>query len=373
VNPQCQSGTCTCEAIIVAWGSNTYGQLGTGNTNPELIPVPVDTTSMGSVQISHLAAGYYHSLAVTSTGNVYAWGVNSAGQLGTGNAGAGTEQLKPVLLSMLSGVRQLAAGSTHSLALTSTGDVYAWGGNSAGQLGVGDTIPRLVPSLISSLSDVIQITSSSSHSLALTSIGDVYAWGDNSAGQLGNGDILPRDAPFQISSLSGVIQIATGFYHSLALTSTGAIYAWGVNNLGQLGTGDINQRLVPFPVDMTSMFGVQQLAAGGYHSLALTSTGVWAWGGNYFGQLGNGESGSNTDKKKPVLASSINSIISNLPGVQITQLVGGQVYSFAVTSSGKIYTWGSNSGNASPPTPVDLDASATATFVATGYGHALAF
>ncbi len=127
--------------------------------------------------------------------------------------------------------------------------------------------------------------------------------------------------------------VAAGLYHSLALTSTGAVFAWGWNIVGQLGNGSTNGSDVPVKVRLPGGTKVTGIAAGFAHSLAVTSTGaVFAWGKNYNGDLGNG---STTDSDVPVKVS--------LPaGTKVTAVAAGAEHSLAVTSTGAVLAWGYN-------------------------------
>ncbi len=136
------------------------------------------------------------------------------------------------------------------------------------------------------------VVAGAGHSLAVTSSGAVLAWGLNLYGALGNGSMGgSSDMPVNVSLPAGtkVTAVAAGALHSLALTSTGAVFAWGFNADGELGDGSTANSDVPVKVDLPAGTKVTAVAAGGYYSLALTSTGsVFAWGYNADGELGDG-------------------------------------------------------------------------------------
>ncbi|ETR70825.1 MAG: hypothetical protein OMM_08528, partial [Candidatus Magnetoglobus multicellularis str. Araruama] len=230
----------------------------------------------------------------------------------------------------------VAAGDGHYLALKPNGTVMAWGNNSDGQLGIGESGSdsyRITPILINGLSNIIAIQAGSNHNLALGSDGAVWAWGDNLEGQLGIGNTSDQNTPVQINTLDNIVAIAAGFSHSLALKADGTVWAWG----GQDEFGDH----ITIPVMKPDLFNVVAIAAGGGHSFALRSNGIaWAWGGNTFGQLGIGNT---TAQNHPVKVHSISNIV---------KLAAGFDHSMALDQDGSVYAWGFNhlgqSGTANP-------------------------
>src|ERR1700674_5514322 len=310
---------------VFAWGWNGYGQLGNGTTTNSSTPVAVSLPSGSSV--TAIAGGGQHSLSLTSSGQVMAWGSGGQGQLGNGTT---TDSSTPVQVSLPSGttVTAIAGAAAYSLALTSSGQVLAWGYNASGQLGNGTTattgcycISTPVAVSLPSGTTVTAIAAGEFHSLALTSTGKVLAWGQNVNGQLGNGATTNSSTPVAVSLPSGttITAIAGGGQHSLALTSSGQVLAWGYNLDGELGNGTTTTSSIPVAVSLPSGSILTAIAGGGYPSLALTSTGqVLAWGRNGFGQLGNG---STTTSSTPV-------VVSSLPAA--VAIASGQNHSLAV-------------------------------------------
>jgi len=342
----------TSDGKVYAWGSNANGQLGNGATTNSLVPVAVtDAGALAGKTVTAIAAGNGYSLALTSDGKVYAWGSNANGQLGNGTT---TTSLVPVAVTdtgVLAGktVTAIAAGNGYSLALTSDGKVYAWGYNAIGQLGNGATTTSLVPVAVTATGvlagkTVTAIAARDGHSLALASDGKVYAWGSNSFGQLGNNTTTTSSVPVAVTAtgvLAGktVTAISAGNYHSLALTSDGKVYAWGYNYYGQLGNGTNISSSVPVAVTVTGVLAgktVTALAASMSHSLALTSDGrAYSWGRNIYGQLGNGTA---TDSLVPVAVTATGA----LAGKMVTAIAAGNSYSLVLASDGGVYGWGYN-------------------------------
>jgi hypothetical protein len=231
--------------------SNGYGFVISSNAVLGVVPLSVNgDNSLGQITPSFratnavaIAAGDWHTLALSVDGSVLAWGNDANGQCD--------------IPGDLNSVISIAAGGYHSLALKLDGTVAGWGANDDGQ--------ALAPS---TLKNAVEIAAGSWHSLALRSDGTVVAWGDNSWGQT----TLPP-------GLGNVVAIAAGGNHSLALRADGTVVAWGENTDSQ--GSFIGQSIVP-----PGLANVVGIHAGTYHSLAVKSDGTLAgWGDNSFGQL----------------------------------------------------------------------------------------
>ncbi|MFQ5768028.1 MAG: hypothetical protein ACE5ID_08605, partial [Acidobacteriota bacterium] len=289
-----------------------------------------------------VAAGGQHTLVV-SGGDLYAWGDNSTGQLGTG--APGPFQRTPVRVSPatgLVGVVAVAAGVAHSIALDSSGQVWSWGDNAWGQLGDGSTADRLFPAMLTGVVDVKTLSAGGDHALALDVRGRIWAWGRNNRGQIGDGTTTGRTNPVELFAADPArrcIEIAAGGRHSLAIDHHGLVLAWGADDSGQLGNGALTgDQLLPGPVSWTNGFSrAVRIAAGGEHSLALTARGqVYGWGADGEGQLGDGAVLPAPPRDAPVKTAAI----TGLPGA--TALTAGQLHSTALLSDGSVAAWGSN-------------------------------
>ncbi|WP_050565879.1 RCC1 domain-containing protein [Salinispora arenicola] len=314
----------TSSGTALAWGDNRFGQLGDESTTDSITPVEVSLPA--GTTVTAIAAGDDHSYAVTSSGTALAWGDNGQGELGDGTT---TRSSTPIPVSLPAGttVTAVAGGIGHGLAVTSTGTVLAWGLNSDGQLGDGTITDSSTPVAVDLPADttVTAVAAGRRHSLAVTSTGTVLAWGLNSDGQLGDGTITDSSTPVAVDlpADTTVTAVAAGNDHSLAVTSTGTVLAWGLNSDGQLGDGTITDSSTPVAVDLPADTTVTAVAAGRRHSLAVTSTGtVLAWGSNSDGRLGDG---TTTDSNTPVEVS--------LPaGTTITAATAGVSHSMALVA-----------------------------------------
>ncbi len=332
--------------VVYAWGYNADGELGNGSNTDSNVPVAVSTAGVLSGQtVTAVAAGGLHSLALAN-GQVFAWGSNVVGQLGNGS---NTSSNVPVAVStagVLSSktVTATANGALHGLAVAN-GQVYAWGGNSDGQLGNGSNTNSNVPVAVSTAGvlsglTVTAVAGGADHSLAIAN-GQPYAWGYNGDGELGNGSNTDSNVPVAVSTagvLAGktVTAVAAGNDHNLAVAN-GQAYAWGSNSNGQLGNGSNTSSNVPVAVSTAGVLSgktVTAVAAGEFQSLAVANGQVFAWGYNGDGELGNG---TTTDSNVPVAVTSF--VLSSL---DVTEVAAGEGSSYALTNTGRLFAWGDN-------------------------------
>ena len=265
----------TTNGTVTAWGDNSAGQLGIGTTGNNIVtPKAIG----GLTGVTAIAAGFAHGLALLANGTVMAWGDNSYGELGDGST-VGSDT--PVAVSGLSDAIAVAAGGDYSLALLSDGTVMAWGDNSYGELGDGTTVGSDLPVPVIGLTGITAIAAGLEHGLALGSDGSVMAWGNNGAGQLGDGASGgTSDTPVTVTGLTGstVTAVAAGLDHSLGLLSNGTVVAWGDNRSGELGNATMAESATPVPV--SNLDNVTSISAGSSFSLALVSKtrDVYSWG-----------------------------------------------------------------------------------------------
>lgn len=355
---------------VMDWGLNNKGQLGANSqlktTENSNVPMHV---SLAPSAMTKIAAGYQHTLALKDDGTVWAWGWNLLGALGYASLDCAnpvygqfvwTCSDVPTQVTGITGsVTAIAGGLDHTLAVTQDGQVWSWGRNDTGQLGtlnvscnksitqiltiydpkMGDLVfsppdsaCNTTPVPVNAIPGTITAVSAGTrHSVALMSDGTVWTWGGNHYGQLGytpgvnfltgTDNCVITSAfqmtcsyePKQVQGLDHIVAISAGSDHTLALKGDGTVWAWGYNNNGQLGTGTSSgESPVQTPVQVTGLTGITAIAAGAYHSLAVKNDGtVWAWGDNGQGQLGDK---TKTDRTTPVQVQGLTYPVVIIPG-----------------------------------------------------------
>ncbi|XP_039074363.1 probable E3 ubiquitin-protein ligase HERC6 isoform X1 [Hyaena hyaena] len=292
--------------MYLCWGASPEGLL---RQRP---------AARGSPELRQAASGERHSLLLLSDGTVHSGGDNSRGQLGRRGVQR-DERPKPIQGLETLRVEQVSCGKEHSLAVCYKGRVFAWGAGSEGQLGIGEfkeinIIPRKIKTLTGI--KIIQVSCGHYHSLALSEDGQVFSWGSNSHGQLGLGKELPSQAsPQRVRSLDGIplAQVAAGGAHSFALSLFGTSFGWGSNNAGQLafcGNNAPVQGYKPRSIGALKNLGVVYISCGHEHTAVLTQNGkVFTFGDNSYGQLGHSPP---AEKTGPQLMEGIDGLVSQI-------------------------------------------------------------
>jgi alpha-tubulin suppressor-like RCC1 family protein len=255
------------DGSVWAWGADDVGQLGDGGLVSRATPQQVPGLS-GIVAVA-ADPSWRSSYALRSDGTVWAWGSNLDGQLGDGSL---TDRRTPVQVKGLTDVVALAARSAHVLALRADGSVWSWGTNGFGELGRGLAADRaLLAGPVPGLSDIVAVAGGPGFSLALDSSGHVWAWGFNLFGELGDGTTTSQSAPEQLAAPANVIAIGASYGTSYAATAAGALYSWGTDEFGELGNGSVSSTPQLTPELVTSLTGVFAVWGANNDAYALSS------------------------------------------------------------------------------------------------------
>jgi len=366
---------------VFTWGRATYGVLGDGQSSTDRTR-PVEITTSGALnnldtgdKIIAISMGGYHSSALSSTGRVFTWGFAGSGRLGDGQSS--TDRTSPVEITTSGALNNLdsgdkiisiSMGGNHSSALSSTGRVFTWGRSTHGIIGDGQiTTNRESPVEITTSGSfdnldsgdkIISISLGQYHSSALSSTGRVFTWGNAANGRLGDGqNSTDRTRPVEITT-SGALNnldsgdkikaISMGLAHSSALSSTGRVFTWGSATNGKLGDGQSStDRTSPVEIttsgaldNLDSTDKINAISMGNTHSSASSSYGrVFTWGGALNGRLGDGQ--STTDRTSPVEITT-SGALDNLDSTdKIIAISTGFAHSSALSSTGRVFTWGS--------------------------------
>ena len=282
----------TADGEVWAWGVNSFGELGDGRETPyETKAAEVDFPAGTKIVSLANPMPFDGALAIDSTGHAWGWGLDVGSDLcATGLVLDRPQQLPLKDVTLASGAR------THSL-FYSGGTLYACGSGEAGELGNGSTSSVGSPTQVVGLpagTKVTALTSSWEGSGALLANGDYYNWGYNAAGQLGDGSTKNSAVPVKVVLPGPVTQVFQGGSgptngQTIARLTDGSVWAWGDNDRGQLGIGTRTSSDVPVRVRVPSGVSFVKLSSGGYSSYAIDSTGrLWAWGDNSNGQIGTG-------------------------------------------------------------------------------------
>jgi alpha-tubulin suppressor-like RCC1 family protein len=332
---------------VVSWGEDNEGELGNGQTSgtpqdtPGAVCAPVELKGCERQlsNISAVASGEAFSLALTTEGNVYAWGSDKYGQLG--DEVIGTNSSFPVKVHGLPAneVKAIAAGTAFAVALTNNGKVYAWGQNAAGQLGdnqEGELFNSDTAVEVQGLTEKVTAIAAGGNKAFALREGAVWGWGQGSFGQLGDESSENKRVPVQVSRIGGenekAIAISAGFDFGMAMMENHRVKTWGSNMLGELGNGTTTFSSHPVLVNKINANEVKAISAGGFFGMALLENEkVETWGDNVDGELGTGEAhgpktciGSNGYcSKEPVPAHSLE---------HATAIFGGEHYAMAIRS-----------------------------------------
>jgi len=311
----------TTNKDLYCWGQNWYGQIGSGAHYGDT------ATPYKALSNVEFASTNQITVAITTNKELFVWGSNKFGQVGDGKGGVNEKQYTP--LKILSNIASVAMDGESVAAITTTGDLYTWGRNQYGQIGNGKSgTDEIQTTPVKVLSNVASVTMNQGTVAALAENGDLYTWGKNQYGQVGNGksgtDAVQK-TPVKI--LSNVAKLTENDGPAAAITTNGDLYCWGANWFGQVGNGTRDHQTKPVKV-LSDVLSVSTSST----TLAITTNGdLYGWGYTEMGQVGNGKKMPEDSQTTPV------KVLSNVASVTATL-----TNSAAITTSGDLYCWGEN-------------------------------
>lgn len=359
------SGYNSVATEVFSWGSGANYQLGTGNAHLQKLPCKVD--SLHGFVIKLISAAKFHSVAVTSLGEVYTWGYGRGGRLGHPDFDIHSGQAAVITPRRVTSglgsrcVKTIAAAKHHTVLATEGGEVFTWGSNREGQLGYTSVDTQPTPRRVSSLKlKIIAVAAANKHTAVVSESGEVFTWGCNKEGQLGYGtsNSASNYTPRVVESLKGkdLVGVAAAKYHTIVLGADGEVYTWGhrlvtpkrvivARNLKKSGS-------TPLKFHRKIKLHVVSIAAGMVHSTALTEDGAlfyWA--------------SSEPDLRCQQLYS--------MCGRNVVSISAGKYWTAAVTATGDVYMWDGKKSKDNPPLVTRLHGIKKATSVSVGETHLL--
>jgi alpha-tubulin suppressor-like RCC1 family protein len=313
---------------LYAWGLNTSGQIGDSTRVSKSSPISVGALA----NWSKIGCGFFHSIAIKTDGTLWTWGSNNYGQLGSGTQLSRSSPVQVGSSTDWSSISTISGVAT--FAIKTDGTLWACGRNDYQRpvLGLNDVNNRSSLTQVGSLTNWSFVCSSQYHTTAIKTDGTLWSWGGNQHGQVGDDTTTSRSSPVQVGSLTNWDFAANGLSHTLAIKTNGTLWAWGRNQYGQLGLNDTTNRSSPVQVGSSTDWA--SVSASRYASAAIKTNGtLWTTGGGYSGALG---SGSTTSRSNFTQVGSL----TNWSKVFCSPFRGSVL---ATKTDGTLWAWGENS------------------------------
>jgi alpha-tubulin suppressor-like RCC1 family protein len=358
----------TIQFQLWSWGYSNNGQLGDGTLTNKCSPVREFCSATDWSQVS---GGSRHSAGVKTSGELWSWGCNTCGPLGSGTV---TTVCSPIReFCSATDWCHVNAGRNKTIAIKTSGELWTWGCNLCGDIGDGTTTPRCSPVREFCSATDWCFVGSSAYAFSVVAIktsGELWAWGSNNSGRLGDGTTTDKCSPVrEICSATNWCQASIGDFGA-AIKTSGELWAWGSGSSGQLGDGTAVAKCSPVR-EFCSGTNWCEVSMGSTNTAAIKTSGeLWAWGSNICGRLGDG---TTTNRCSPV-----REICSAADWCQVS--AGGAGQTAAIKTTGQLWLWGRNNNGTigdgtttSRCSPVREITSATNwCLICTGGGQALA-
>ena len=324
---------------LFGWGNNANKAISNLDNYARYLPVPIN--GLNGVNITKCDVGgdlngNWHVICQDNDDNGWAWGTDNYGELGN-NAVSFIPVSPPQNITIFNNetMQVISAGAVHNILVDPFGSVSAFGGNMFGQCGLPTAISlRRIPIDISQSNVIIDAAAGSYHSLYCTTNGTTFGFGDNTFGEAGYNNsiylnntnpIILTPTNYAVENIVNATNVYAGSRVSYAL-AIGGLYSWGDNTWGQLGQGQVPSSFVPGLVNFNASLGIIKLSSARYedggHTLLLTSGGqLYVWGKNDMGQLGLGD---NIDRFEPTLLDL---------GELVLDVAAGRDYSIVITGT----------------------------------------
>ena len=306
-----------------SWGVNNSGELGQSDVLGRSSPTQIGTlTNWSGVSASLLSA-----VASRTDGTLWSWGSATVGQLGDG---AKINRSSPTQIGTLTVWSTAAFGVTHAVSVRTDGTLWCWGSTTSGELGNLEDGTRFSPVFLGISSDNWKnIAATTSHSVAVKRDGTLWAWGSGANGVLGQvTSIVNQSSPVQIGTLTGWSEPSIGLLFSLANRTDGSLWAWGLGTNGVLGQ-TTNTTTTSSPVQIGTLTSWNVVTGGGSHVVAIkTDSTLWAWGLSTNGQLGQA---AKISRSSPVQIGTL---------TEWALVSGGLSHTHGVKTDGTLWAWG---------------------------------